>query len=386
MVTIFTLIFSILALLTMRVAVLQNATKLREYNVSRTFYAADATIEYAAWLMAWIPRGDALSAAELTDQPNLGAPRKRAGFPSQLPRWAFDTDSTNPRGDLTAPAAESIIGVHNAGINGGNTQTFGDQRIFGDPGAADARRTIPFAYTTSLDSAVPAAVNVPVWYPMGNPVSPKAGIPNGYYQFDDQDTQQPVVYVRCRVEREDVMNNPFDPMTAARSPRPIDGYYPTPTNLPSATLTLEVLKEADAPGGGRYGIYKYNGIYYISAPMSALNANFITFINTLNVLPNRIIAETRFYVIIAEAMAEDATSPNYPFKSSLKFHYVVIKTQTRNTTAITSTNVGTIFQVFPNQFVAPGVERIPGNTIIRMINSSDLYGNDRFHSVFRSRR
>lgn len=51
LVTVFIFIFTILGLLAMRVAVMQNADKMREMNIARTYYAADGTAEQAAWRM-----------------------------------------------------------------------------------------------------------------------------------------------------------------------------------------------------------------------------------------------------------------------------------------------------------------------------------------------
>jgi hypothetical protein len=353
MVTIFTLIFSILALLTMRVAVLQNANKLREYNISRTFYAADATTEYAAWLMSWITRGDAMTQAELNTPASItGNGRKRPRFPEE--------------------SNESIIGVGGTG-----SQTAGGQTIFGTISATAGRRNIPFDTMASFDNP---AITVPVWFPMVNRV---------FYRFDALDTQQPQVDVHCRVEREDVSAG----MTIVRQPRPIDGYMPA-VNIPGSNFQNSVSSFYSPGRFNNQPFYLYRitwptEFWYLLVPSnSAHTANINNFLGIVNDNLQELIYDVRYYVIITEAKATDATSPNHPFTSTVRFHYAVTDSQVRQQ-LLTAANLNTFFAVetiipIPSNF---GVN-LSNYTMYRFTHQalSNLYAPRRFHSVFRSRR
>ncbi|MDR2192410.1 MAG: hypothetical protein LBO62_06000, partial [Endomicrobium sp.] len=327
----------------------------REYNVSRTFYAADGTVEQAAWLMSWITRGDALTTAEVNNPFTIWLPRLQPRFPSET-------------------ANESIIGV--TGTQ--SQQTAGGQWIFGTPSATATRRQIPFNRVPSFDNP---SITVPTWFPMVNTTS---------YRYDTLDTQLPQVMVHCRVEREDV----FDPITNAliRSPRPLDGYMPSIMSN-AAGLGPQLLHRG-VFNGSDYFIYRdaVNALYIaVPAALSptsgaAGRTNFVNLIN--NNFPNELVCDIRYYVIIASAQAEDATSPNHPFRSIARFHYAVIFSQQRQNNTITAANWTTSINSFPVPNT-PNIGIPNGYNSFLIINNgaaNNLYAPARFHGIFRSRR
>ncbi|MCL2334916.1 MAG: hypothetical protein FWC57_02510, partial [Endomicrobia bacterium] len=322
------------------------------------------TIEQAAWLMAYIARGDALvrDLAHVSlahpEFDEIANPTSIAGNGRLQPRFPSET------------GAETILGVT------GNFQTIGGQNIFGTPSETVARRTIPFMNLVSVDTPT----IVPVWFPM---------VSTGPYSYDPQDTQIPPVMVTCRVEREDVQVGGI----YTRRPQPIDGFMP---NLSTRTIDFSSYNGTDFTAystmtynNKMYAIYSGNGILHIEAQLGKgqiKSQEFINFIN--NALPDEVYLQTRYYEIIADAQVEDFMSPGFPFISTSRFHYLVALTQRKLiANNITLADYSTYFDdpKDRSEYVPGHNEVITGASIVP-IKANTLYSDPRMHSIFRSRR
>ncbi|MCL2144984.1 MAG: hypothetical protein FWH43_05805 [Endomicrobia bacterium] len=396
MVVVFILIFSILALLTMKVAVLQNSNKLREYNQSRTFYAADCTVEQAAWLMSYITRGDVLTQNEFDGYTDFIYP------PSSLPslsssggshirqpaRFPVEAD-TNEIIGVTGTQVQTIATRSKSGVSLGE-----GQKIFGEPDGSVVRRQIKYQMAPSFFNS---SVNVHSWYPMVSTVS---------YRFDTEDTQLPVIMVRCHVEREDINPNP----SGWNRPNPIDGWM-TGINGPASGTNL-FIASATFNNKTSVAFLGSDGSIYISWATGTGSifhgggggqvANFreaiqLLFTTNKTVLVDRV----RYYVIIAEAEAEDITSPNYPFRSVARFHFAVVEEREMDTSGLQALANDTAALLNPDDVkvffedvtgTIPMLSGYPANTIARVKSSIYAgkqlieYSHPRISAVFRSRR
>jgi len=305
MVIIFTLIFTILAMLAMRIAVLQNADKMREYQMARAFYAADGTVEQAAWLM-WL-----------------------------LMRGTLKTDGTFDISTVVFPQAGETPANNNIpGLQPGDSQTqiIGQQQFFGTLSASAAKRHIFYQRVAPFDN--PALPAVDAWFPM---------ITTGAYRYDMQDTQQPPVWVSCRVEIESApatSDGYIYPVSGGSSGNPVTPAGDTPLDPnrnsdhyhPNAPGVDTVLLQGNGPEYNQYAVYMgTDGKLYIITQSSLQinnNSQLITAINFLKRILSVVSApsgEARYYDIIAKAQVDDITAPNHPFTSVARFHIIMIK-------------------------------------------------------------
>ena len=364
LVIIFTFIFTVVALITMRIAVLHNSRMLREYNMARTFYAADGTIEQAAWIMSCITRGDALTDAEHNNPLTITPPRERPRFPAHNNESIIGVENT--------PGAATAFGSQNV------QTTAGGQQFFGNPSIDATRRDIPFVLAApSFDDP---ALTVPVWYPM---------VSQGYYRYDLLDDQIPHVMVHCRVEEEKI-------------PNAIDGYVPHINAPTPMTVDADVFSGTSAihiGSDGKYTIYRGNdadaSLYLAANPGTGnpladatTKAALATLINGIP----EIFIFTKYYVIIADAKAENASSAGNPYRNIIRFHYLVAvsRQKTDPATVLNSSNIEDYFEdvtVDPGINV-PGIGSFPCDALLKFSTStvSVLYNGERFHGIFRSRR